>query len=232
VKREHAKSAGFTLIEILVVISIIGVLAGLVGVLITKARQSQLQTSTKQLVQVILPMKIESYKQEMGRYPASTLVGLQAAGGKVKLWKGVNFQPSNDTNEAIEVLVVQLRHPDFSKRLQDDELGAIEPPTGNIDEDEFTEQPAGSSNSTAVELLDSWGHPIIYLYNADYGKTVTVRNASGEVVEVIAQKKKDGTYYNPNKFQIISLGENGTQELDGDPTLWDDIYNFTPGSGE
>ena len=91
-KRVQAKNAGFTLIEILVVISIIGVLAGLVGVLITKARKSQLETSTQQLVKTILTMKIELYKQEMGRYPASTVQDLQKAGGRVKLWKTVNTQ--------------------------------------------------------------------------------------------------------------------------------------------
>ena len=231
-KRVQGKDAGFTLIEILVVISIIGVLAGLVGVLITKARAQQLETSTQQLVQTILPMKIELYRQEMGRYPASTISGLQKSGGRLKLWKSVNTTDGNSNNESVEVLVVQLRHPDFSKRLQDDELGAIDPPTGNVDEDEFTEQPAGSDSSAATELLDAWGHPIIYIYNADYDKVFTVMNARGELVEVSALKKPNGTYYNPNKFQIISLGEDGDQSTDGDPMLWDDIHNFSPSQGE
>jgi len=232
VKRDQANKAGFTLIEVLVVISIIGVLAGLVGVLINKARSSQLETSTQQLVKTTLPMKIEMYRQEMGRYPASTISGLQKAGGKNKLWKNVTTQDGNDINQSVEVLIVQLRHPDFSKRLQDDELGSIDPATDNVDEDEFTEQPAGSEDSAAIELLDAWGNPLIYIYNGDYDKVFQVTNARGETVEVSALKKPNGTFYNPNKFQIISLGENGKQEIEGDPDLWDDVHNFSPVAGE
>ena len=233
--REMARLAmkhGFTLIEILVVISIIGVLAGLVGVLITKARKSQLETSTIQLVKTILPAKIESYRAEMGRYPASTITMLRKSGGKQRIWKDVATSNGNDLNESVEILIVQLRHPDFSKRLQDDELGAIDPPTGNIDEDEFTSPPAGSTNNKAIEIWDSWGTPIIYIYNADYDKTFMVMNHLGNTVEVLALKSPDGTYYNPNKFQIISLGENGEQEMEGDPNLWDDTHNFTARTGD
>ncbi len=230
--KNKSRDRGFTLIEILVVITIIGVLAGLVSVLITKGRQQQLESSTKQLVQVILPMKIEMYRSEMGRFPASTMETLRKSGGKQKIWKNVATTDGNDLNAAIETLVIQLRHPDFSKRLQDDELGSIDPPTGNLDEDEFTEIPAGSTNAKAIELFDGYGSPVIYIYNADYDKTFMVMNHLGDTVEVVALKTPDGTYYNPNKFQIISLGENGVQELDGDPSLWDDILNFTPRKGD
>ena len=230
-KRDLAKNSGFTLIEVLVVISIIGVLAGLVGVLISKARSSADKNNTIQMV-TNLDMKVEMYRQEMGRYPASTISGLQKAGGKVKLWKDITTQDGNEINQSVEVLVVQLRHPDFSKRLQDDDLGAIDPAFDNIDEDEFTSQPAGSGDSAALEIMDSWGNPVIYIYNADYDKVFQVMNARGEMKEVSAVKKPNGTFYNPNKFQIISLGENGEQETEGDPELWDDIHNFTPVAGE
>ena len=222
---------GFTLIEILVVITIIGVLAGLVSVLITKGRQQQLDSATKQLVGVVLPMKIESYRSEMGRFPASTMETLRKSGGKQKIWKNVATTDGNDLNSSNEALVIQLRHPDFSKRLQDDELGSIDPPTGNLDEDEFTEIPAGSTNAKAIEMLDAWGTPIIYIYNADYDKTFTVMNHLGDTVEVVAVKTPDGTYYNPNKFQIIALGENGVQDLEGGPSS-DDYHNFTQRKGE
>ena len=37
------------------------------------------------------------------------------------------------------------------------------------------------------------------------------------------KRASDGTYYRQNKFQIISLGKNGVQDLPGEG---DDVMNF------
>ena len=82
----------------------------------------------------------------------------------------------------------------------------------------------GTARDTeAREVHDSWGHPIVYIYNADYDKTFIMRNDFGEDVEVEARKRPDGTYYNPDTFQIISLGENLVQDFE---EFSDDIMNF------
>ena len=42
-----------------------------------------------------------------------------------------------------------------------------------------------------------------------------------------ALQKADGTWYNPTKYQLISVGENGVQDEDAE--MGDDIVNFKRG---
>lgn len=223
-KRANRFSRGFTLIEILVVISIIGVLAGLVGVIISKANEKAMRTGTVTVIKTVLDTKIRMFKQEFGRFPMSNIESLRKSRmGKSKPYAGISIVDGNELNTSIEILMVQLRHPDFSKKLQDDEMDMIEDPIGNIDEDSFAEQPKGCRDSEAREVLDAWGSPIIYFFNGDYDKTFRVMNHLGEEVEVVALTRKDGTFYNPDSFQLISLGPDGVQNME---EFGDDVTSF------
>ncbi|MHC4939175.1 MAG: type II secretion system protein [Planctomycetota bacterium] len=227
--RANHPSRGFTLIEILVVISIIGVLAGLVGVIISKANEKAMRTGTVTVIKTVLDTKIRMFKQEFGRFPMSNVEDLRKSMGKTKPYQAVAFVDGNDVNACIELLRIQLLHPDFSKKLQDDEMDMIEDPIANIDEDSFTETPPGAPDNEAREVVDAWGSPIVYFHNKDYDKTFIVRNFRGEDVEVVALKRANGTFYNPNGFQLISLGPNGVQDLE---EFGDDITSFTVEDGE
>jgi prepilin-type N-terminal cleavage/methylation domain-containing protein len=222
-ERGHNRNSGFTLIEILVVVSIIGVLAGMIGVIIAKANQKALRTASITLVKTTLSTKIKMFEQEMGRYPASNMGSIRKWGRQEKPWKNLATSDGNEINACNEILVLQLRHPDFSKKLMDDDLQSIQPPWGNIDEDAFNSTPKGARDSEAREVLDAWGSPIVYIYNGDYDKTHVIRNKDGVDIEVHARKREDGTYYNENTFQLISLGADGVQ---GDSAVSDDIQNF------
>lgn len=62
--------AGFTLVELLVVISIIGMLAGLMSVAIPKAMEAGKKAKVKGELTAIVSA-VKAYKQEYGRFPSS-----------------------------------------------------------------------------------------------------------------------------------------------------------------
>ncbi len=212
------KERAFTLIEVLVVVSILGVLMGLVSVLVMRAGSHQRSTDAEQLVTAYLPNLIERYNAEFQKWPPGSLKELN----KIKAWKELGLA-DNTTNESIECLVVSLRHPDFSTKLGDGDVPGSNP-FGNTDDDHFTVQPAGSSTNAAMEILDPWGTPIIYIPKNLYGQTFQVYNArTEEEHDVEAVRRSNGTYYNQSKFQVICLGKNGKQD---EPGEGDDIMNF------
>ena len=211
------KERAFTLIEVLVVVSILGVLMGLVSVLVMRAGSHQRSTDAEQLVTAYLPNLIERYNAEFQKWPPGSLKELN----KIKAWREIGLA-ANTTNESIECLVVSLRHPDFSTKLGDGDVPGSNP-FGNTDADEFNQEPAGSSTPNAMEIIDPWGMPIIYIPKNLYGQTFQVMNAEGDEVDVEAVRRSNGTYYNQSKFQIISLGKNGRQD---EPGAGDDFTNF------
>lgn len=74
--RSKSRTAGFTLLEILVVLVIIGLIAGLVGPrLFTRVDVSRVQTADTQIQ--MLRGALETYRLDMGRFP-STEQGLNA----------------------------------------------------------------------------------------------------------------------------------------------------------
>lgn len=213
-KREKA----FTLIEVLVVVSILGVLMGLVSMLVMRAGSHEATENAKQLVTAYVPNLIERYHAEFNKWPPMSIKELNG----IKAWKDIALA-ENNSNECIECLVVGLRHPDFSLRLEEGNLPGKEP-FGNTDGDIFSQIPAGSNKVDAMEILDPWGNPIVYFHKKHYGQTVQILNFEDELVEVEAVKRANGTYYNQSKFQIISLGKNGKQDEPG--LRSDDIMNF------
>jgi prepilin-type N-terminal cleavage/methylation domain-containing protein len=214
---------GFTLIEILVVVSILGVLMALVSVLVIRAGAHKERMQTEQLVTAYLPQAIMRYQQEFKRLPPMSIRELNL----ISRYKGLAIT-DNSTNECNEALLVALRHGDFSTPLGEGDL-PTETPFGNTDEDMWNQAPNGfGGNPDALEILDSWGNPVIYIHKNQYNEPVRIVLANREEIEIEAVKRDDGTYYNPTSFQLISLGENGVFDGDEvDPDLRDDIMNFT-----
>jgi prepilin-type N-terminal cleavage/methylation domain-containing protein len=68
---KRSSQTGFTLVELLVVVGIIGLLVGLISVAVPKAIESGMKAKTKgELTSIVAAVK--AYKQEYGRWPGST----------------------------------------------------------------------------------------------------------------------------------------------------------------
>lgn len=91
-KRTLLRGAGFTLIEMLVVLVIIGLLAGLVGPkLFTKVDSSKVQTAQTQVK--MLKGALETFRLDIGRFPTEaeglSLLNTPPADEKLKSrWRG------------------------------------------------------------------------------------------------------------------------------------------------
>jgi len=87
--RTSRRSFGFTLVELLVVLAILGLLVGLVGPRVMKALGSS-KTKTARIQIEELSGALDIYRLEVGRYP-TTNEGLQALveqPGDAKNWNG------------------------------------------------------------------------------------------------------------------------------------------------
>jgi prepilin-type N-terminal cleavage/methylation domain-containing protein len=65
-----AREAAFTLVELLVVVTIIGLLVGLISVAVPKAIESGMKTKAKGELTAIVSA-VKAYKQEYGRWPGA-----------------------------------------------------------------------------------------------------------------------------------------------------------------
>jgi prepilin-type N-terminal cleavage/methylation domain-containing protein len=205
---------GFTLIEVLVVVSILGVLAGLISILITTSQKRKEEFETKQAITMVRTA-IDNYQQDFKRLPPETMAGF--AGTQ---WAGLSIS-ENTSNECCECLLVALHHPDLRTPLT--ELPGTKP-FGNTDNDVWNKVPVGSETDDAREILDAWGNPIVYITKNHYDQPVQICLSDGTVIDVHAVKKDSGVYYNQDTFQLISLGRDGKQD---EGVHNDDIENFT-----
>jgi len=179
------RTGGFTLIELMVVILIIGIIAGVLTVAVTgafgKGRQSEAESTIR-----LLSASIDTFESTLGLYPPSSVEALGRA-------LGVSATDPNSTNKGIEALVLALRGKalptgallsdnDFNRlRINTDDEGGSEV---------LTSDPTGVGGTLAAwELKDPWGNPFVYVNFQDeigYGldPVIEVIDGSGNRVEI------------------------------------------------
>jgi prepilin-type N-terminal cleavage/methylation domain-containing protein len=204
---------GFTLIEILVVIAVIGVLTALSFPVLASVRRGQKAKATKVLIEN-LKLKLEEYCADFGDYPPSNpkLCGL----------------PSNGVNDGIECLVRCLS----TKKKKGPYYEFPEDQLKNTDGDRVLSGNPTDSYITSrdlFELVDAFGNPFVYIHNADYDSAQKVQlgeESNGETITVKAVKSaKTGQFHGVRSFQLWSLGPNGQNDDGGG----DDVVSWSSG---
>jgi len=203
---------GFTLIEILAVIAILGLLMTLAIVNFSKHRQAGEVAATR--------ARILTLANEIQKYSTSA-----AHGGPPfdKLAK-INVHANNTVNEGVETLFCSIENKDNPEGWIIDEKW-LSNTDGDVTSTSY-HRIAGFKNDL-FEITDTWGNPLAYFHYTSYGSSQTVQMAEaaeGEDPEQSVkayQSKKTGTYANPDSYQIISAGPDRIFGTDDDVTNFD-----------
>jgi len=206
---KNTRAAGFTLIEILAVILIVGILAGILITQLGGAREAAESSTTKRLLQE-LGIAIDGYQNEHGSYPRSSFTDEQGV--------------SNDgENVGVEALVVAL----WSKGFEAGELGDLADRLVNTDNDQSAVNLTDFDTRDLLEIPDDWGNPVAYIERRDYeGKGqryVTFDSDTGKEQRSTPKAWKNATtgrFYRVNSYQLLSAGPDGLFGTE------DDIPNF------
>lgn len=196
---------GFSLIEILVVITIIGLLMSLSAVAVGKYRETGRISDCTSRIQTI-SLWCDSYAERMGDHPPSRLT-----------LAGVKDAP-NDVNQGIESLVVVMRDRGYAGLRPDERW------LGNNDDDHSASLKAIDGSDALLELWDPWDNPFVYIVQSDYERGTVVRLGDGSAVEDVearaARNPLTGAWFRFESYQIRSAGPDGLLETK------DDIANY------
>ena len=193
---------GFSLVELLVVISIIGLLVGLSSVAIPKAMESGRKAKAKGDLTAIVAA-VKAYKQEYGQWPATESISTDSA-GEFGAWYGPS-KWATDTGLS--------RGKDLMKILSGQNigtgLGATWPRPMNPKLIRFLE--GAQSDGT---FLDPWGKQYCVKMDVNESGGMEYGSSNGGVENLRLT------------VIVVSLGKNKTQENGPEVTGFDDIYSW------
>lgn len=196
-KPQSAARAGFTLIEMLAVLLIIGILFTFLVGSVMRSGEVVKSSSTRTFLETV-SASLDEYENQMGDYPPSSF--------PAKL----DPKPSK-MNMGIEMLVISLWPADgkfASGEVREERLC-------NADGDNTNYSLTSYTSADCFELADDWGNPVAYIHRRDYSKRFTYLAFDldlGEYTEQTVQARKNprtGDPYNRSQFQLISAGEDG-----------------------
>jgi prepilin-type N-terminal cleavage/methylation domain-containing protein len=201
-RTRHA--VGFTLIEIMVVIALIGLLLGLVAVAVGRQSESGRTAEARARIEQFA-LLLESYRDRTGDYPPARLALL-------------GVKDANAVNEGSEAAVAALRAASYGGRRPEERW------LGNRDGDSSKALKSHDGSTALLELLDPWDNPVAYFASRSYDDGGTYRVGEDEATEDVtlraAQNKATGAPWQFDSFQLLSAGPDGLFGTD------DDVANY------
>lgn len=190
--------SGFTLIELMIVIAILGLLAAVLLPNILGARDAAGETATESTF-LQLKNACETFERKHGIYPPAELAYPETGHPLAKATEG--WKSDNGKNTPIEALVAFVS----LSRSGGTDLTELGDKLSNTD---------GDSNGTELPLLhtkdrrevaDAWNTPIAYFTKFTLKQPQTIVSFDGGEMEVRAPQAGPG-----DKFRFVSAGKDGT----------------------
>jgi prepilin-type N-terminal cleavage/methylation domain-containing protein len=190
---DSRSSAGFTLVEVLAVLAILGLLMSLAVFSFGKQQERARETQTTAVITQLEGL-IATYMDKRGGPPPDSLAAL-------------NIRSDNDANEGAEALYAALHHKDYREgaSLAEDALG-------NCDDDSTPTSYHRDGSSFLLEAVDGWDNPIAYFSPASYGKQARYLLGDpkdpDDPEQVVTAQKSDvtGAGARPDPAQLTTAG--------------------------
>lgn len=192
---KRSSSSGFTLIEILVVLTILGLLFGFGAIAIRNMQGAGHVAKTESILAMVKGF-LEQYRNATGDYPPSSLSKL-------------GVRSPNTLFEGNEAMVLALAAKDYTgNRIEEQYLK-------NLDDDRADKNISMFDEPVLLEIVDGWDNPLVYIRYDQYEATheyefTTQATLETERVQVKAAKSTmTGSYFSKESYQLVSAGEDG-----------------------
>jgi prepilin-type N-terminal cleavage/methylation domain-containing protein len=200
-----AGRSGFTLVELLIVISILGLLVAVLLPNITGVSQAAKEDATQALF-VRIDVACKTFVNKHGYYPPDNFQTPEERDRRAG-WK-----PDNGQNTGIESLLCFLSQG----RTDGAEFADLGAQLTNTDKDDHGAELPLLKTRDRMELADAWGMPLVYFGKFGMDKQQTVCSPEGDTQFVKARKTKDGRAFGDGKYQLLSAGKDGVFGTDDD----------------